>query len=387
MDEAHSATAQVLTAFAAPERFGRQAILEQYQAIVGSHCRAFFDSLPTIVLVLNRQRQVVFANAAAVAFFKRGHIEDLLGLRPGEALGCVNADAAPGGCGTSRHCRHCGAVQAILEAIDGHAADRDCTLLRRDDDCVDALDMHVWTNALDVNGQAFILCSLTDVSHEMRRRSMERIFFHDVLNLAGGISGLLEVLLEEQRCRACHELGILDQATRSLVDEIVSQRELLAAEAKELQAEYAPANTLALLSMLRDLYGNSPQAEGQTLAIDAQAADVEVETDARLVRRVLGNMIKNALEAGRPGDTVRLGCVDAGGSVRFSVHNAAVIPAFVREDIFHRRCSTKGAGRGLGTYSMLLLSERYLGATLDFVSDEGQGTTFTLLLPKRQERM
>jgi PAS domain-containing protein len=171
------ATAQVLTAFAAPERFGRQAILEQYQAIVGSHCRAFFDSLPTIVLVLNRQRQVVFANAAAVAFFKRGHIEDLLGLRPGEALGCVNADAAPGGCGTSRHCRHCGAVQAILEAIDGHAADRDCTLLRRDDDCVDALDMHVWTNALDVNGQAFILCSLTDVSHEKRRRSMERIFF------------------------------------------------------------------------------------------------------------------------------------------------------------------------------------------------------------------
>jgi signal transduction histidine kinase len=44
--------------------------------------------------------------------------------------------------------------------------------------------------------------------------------------------------------------------------------------------------------------------------------------------------------------------------------------------VFQRSFSTKGTGRGLGTYSIKLLTERYLGGRVWFESAEGHGTTF-----------
>jgi signal transduction histidine kinase len=63
------------------------------------------------------------------------------------------------------------------------------------------------------------------------------------------------------------------------------------------------------------------------------------------------------------------------------VHNPAYIPRNVQIQLFLRSFSTKGAGRGLGTYSLKLLGERYLGGHVSFVSDEQEGTVFTLTVP------
>ena len=56
--------------------------------------------------------------------------------------------------------------------------------------------------------------------------------------------------------------------------------------------------------------------------------------------------------------------------------------------IFQRSFSTKpGAGRGVGTYSARLLTERFLGGELSFESEMGRGTTFTVKLRGgRQEK-
>jgi signal transduction histidine kinase len=106
-----------------------------------------------------------------------------------------------------------------------------------------------------------------------------------------------------------------------------------------------------------------------------------VVTDRALLGRVIGNMLKNALEASRPGEAVTAGCERQVGQVRFWVHNSAVMPRSTQLQLFQRSFSTKGAGRGLGTYSIKLLGERYLGGRVVFSSVEGQGTTFTLVLP------
>lgn len=373
------------TAFASPERAELEVVLAQYQTFVGTHCRAFFDTLPTMIMALNCNRQLVFANKAAVDFLGRDEVEQVLGKRPGEALGCVNAFVGPGGCGTSRHCRNCGAVRAILAAVAGAASEGECKLLRREQSYLEGLDLHVNATPLEIDGVQFVIFAITDISHEMRRRSMERIFFHDVLNLAGGINGLVEVLRLNENLGDSQELSVLHSATQTLVDEIIAQRELLAAESNELRPAYALTGCRSLLEQLVALYGTSPAAQGQVLALEEPCADCVIETDARIVQRVLGNMIKNALEAGQPGDEVRLACVDEGGRVRFEVKNAAVIAPDVQVNIFHRRFSTKGDSRGLGTYSMLLLTERYLCGEVGFRSAEGQGTSFHLLLPKRLE--
>jgi len=373
------------TAFAPSERAARETILAQYNTFVGTHCRAFFDTLPTMIMALNCHRQVVFANRAAVEFLGNEEVEQVLGKRPGEALGCINAFVSAGGCGTSRHCRNCGAVQAILAAVEGAVGDGECKLLRREQSYLEGLDLHVNATPLTVDGQQFVIFAVTDISHEMRRRSMERIFFHDVLNLAGGINGLVEVLRLNNTLGECTELSVLHSATQTLVDEIIAQRELLAAESNELKPAYCQYGSRSLLEQLMGLYATSPAAQGQTLGLVEPCADSLVETDVRLAQRVLGNMIKNALEAGQPGDTVTLACEDADEMVCFLVRNSAVIPENIQVNIFHRRFSTKAESRGLGTYSMLLLTERYLRGSVGFTSAEGEGTTFFLRLPKRME--
>ena len=52
------------------------------------------------------------------------------------------------------------------------------------------------------------------------------------------------------------------------------------------------------------------------------------------------------------------------------------MPRSAQLQIFQRSFSSKGDGRGLGTYSVKLLTERYLGGSVAFDSTLEQGTTF-----------
>ena len=72
---------------------------------------------------------------------------------------------------------------------------------------------------------------------------------------------------------------------------------------------------------------------------------------------------------------------DSTASVEFSVHNPNPMPRNVQLQVFQRSFSTKGSGRGLGTYSMKLLSERYLGGRVSFESNEESGTVFRARYP------
>ena len=106
-----------------------------------------------------------------------------------------------------------------------------------------------------------------------------------------------------------------------------------------------------------------------------------ITTDKLLLRRVLGNLVKNALEASVEGEEIRLGFQNNGSAI-FRVHNERAMPEEVRLQVFRRSFSTKSPiGRGIGTYSAKLITERYLGGSLSFSSSEEQGTTFAVTLP------
>ena len=73
--------------------------------------------------------------------------------------------------------------------------------------------------------------------------------------------------------------------------------------------------------------------------------------------------------------------VGKGDEVEFWVHNQGHMPRKVQLQVFQRSFSTKGAGRGIGTYSVKLLTERYLGGRVTFTSEPQAGTTFRIRLP------
>jgi Signal transduction histidine kinase regulating citrate/malate metabolism len=57
------------------------------------------------------------------------------------------------------------------------------------------------------------------------------------------------------------------------------------------------------------------------------------------------------------------------------------MPREVQLQLFQRSFSTKGSNRGLGTYSMKLLTERYLHGSIAFTVSEEEGTTFFARYP------
>ena len=111
-------------------------------------------------------------------------------------------------------------------------------------------------------------------------------------------------------------------------------------------------------------------------------AQSSLRSDPVLIRRVITNMLKNALEASSQGEEASLILSEEEGRIVMSVHNPAFIPREVQLQIFQRSFSTKGRGRGIGTYSMKMLTENYLEGEIGFSSDELSGTTFRVLLPR-----
>ncbi|MFH2029453.1 MAG: hypothetical protein ABIJ40_02350 [Bacteroidota bacterium] len=71
-------------------------------------------------------------------------------------------------------------------------------------------------------------------------------------------------------------------------------------------------------------------------------------------------MTKNALEASSPRQTVTLSCNVKAGTIDFRIESLNVILREVQLEVFQKSFSTKGSERGLGTYSVKLLTERYL---------------------------
>jgi len=62
------------------------------------------------------------------------------------------------------------------------------------------------------------------------------------------------------------------------------------------------------------------------------------------------------------------------------------MPEAVQLQMFQPSFSTKGAkGRGIGSYSVKLLTEKYLQGKVWFVSREPEGTTFFVALPLPSE--
>jgi signal transduction histidine kinase len=137
-----------------------------------------------------------------------------------------------------------------------------------------------------------------------------------------------------------------------------------------------------VVDALVGVYRAHDAARGRALVVDPASGDATVATSRVLLTRVAGNMIKNALEAERRGATVVVGCGPApGGGAALWVRNPTPMPREVQLQVFQRSFSTKDPARGLGAYSMKLLTERYLGGTVSFSSDAERGTEFRVVLP------
>ena len=367
--------------FASAERFAPEDLQRQVDLLSRNDTlQIVANAMPYIVMVLNSARQTVFANQKLATALGLERPATACGQRPGELFACIHANETDAGCGGTEFCRTCGAMKAILNGLAGRADVRECSIIRRPN--IEALDLRVYTTPWQVEGEPYTLFAIADISDEKRRRALERIFFHDILNYAGGLRGLVELLKmvkdENERLDVENDLS---RFTAELIEEITAQRQLIAAEHDELALRLEKMHSLQVVKDLVEIYQEHEVTRGKHLKIAEGSEDLLMTSDRHLLRRVVGNMVKNAIEASGIGDAIWVGCEKVNNQVRFWVQNPRYIPRHIQLQIFNRSFSTKGAGRGLGTYSMKLLGERYLAGQVSFDSSPDAGTTFQIILP------
>lgn len=337
------------------------------------------DGMLNFGLILNRQRQAVFVNRALADFLENHGIENPIGERPGNIFGCLHAAETAGGCGTTEACTRCGSAIAVGEALAGKTAVRECRIMSKKSG--DELDLRVRVQPFKLGGEDFLLMSMMDISADKRREVLERLFFHDILNTAGGVQGLIGLMSECEPIEAKTYVPAAAKASDRVVDQILSQRDLAAAERGDLQPRFSEVSALELLNEIASIFRGHDMAKNKSIVVAGDCGALTVNTDRILLSRVLGNLVKNALEAENHGATVTLSCRETAGGVVFTVHNPGQMPDDSRLQVFQRSFSTKGAGRGLGTYSIRLLTEKYLKGRVSFSTGPG-GTEFRLEYPK-----
>ncbi|MBD3162741.1 MAG: histidine kinase [Candidatus Eisenbacteria bacterium] len=362
-------------------------IVAQHARLSGAPVIAeLLEAFPEAALILNEQRQIVLGNERFRRMVARSG-EQLLGLRPGEALGCVHAFEGPNGCGSSAACRFCGALAASEGCrANGTETALDCRIRIETDRGEGSLDLEVRCRPLEIDvassGGVFQVVALRDQTSENRRAVLERIFFHDLLNAAGGLQGILEIWPQVTGGEAQELIERARALADQVIGEIEAQRDLAAAERGELGIFPSEFDAASLLVRLSLVYDRHEVAHAKKIGPPRISGETRIRTDEVLLTRVLGNLIKNALEASAPGERVDVEFT-SDPAPTFRVCNPAVMPEEVRQQVFQRSFSTKaGRGRGIGTYSAKLLTERYLDGTIACCSDEGRGTVFTVSLPK-----
>lgn len=386
------------TNFAPAERLSKEEVLKQCERVEDiALAQSLLDSVPCMSLLLNSNRQIVFANQVFRDFVGPEASDELVGARygevvscinlpfigerPGEAVGCIHANETEGGCGTTKFCRNCGAVRAILNAQNKQILDvQECRMLCGEKE--DALDLRVWSKPVEINGGHYTLFSVMDIRDEKRKQALERIFFHDVLNTAGGVKGLADLMLDEESIVELKEYAeMIAESAERLIDEIEAQRTLSHAETGELDVKMESMNSALFLKGVGRQFHSMDCVEGKTIRTEKEHVAFDFTSDPVLLRRVLVNLTKNALEASDAGETITLRAFEKENRVHFSVHNPAVMPEIVQQQLFERSFSTKGMGRGLGTYSIKLITERYLNGSVSFTSAPEAGTTFVVCVP------
>ncbi|OQY36988.1 MAG: hypothetical protein B6226_05695 [Candidatus Cloacimonetes bacterium 4572_65] len=360
--------------------------LEEYWQIVKSKkdLIKIVDTIPLLVLILNKNRQAIYYNKKLYEDLNAKSYKDIIGKRPGEMFSCIHAFVEPTGCGNSPFCKYCGALNAILKSYEFGTKTDFCRLTTSTDGVRGSMDLEVTASAIEIKEQECTLFVIKDISDYNRRIYLERIFFHDLSNTAGAIVTTTDMIKSEDDSDAKEELiELLVPAANQLLNEITAQQEIQKAERGDWSPDISTSTSLALIYDCLSISNNYIFDDSVKLVVSTDAVDFETTTELTLLKRVLLNMLKNAIEASISPEIITIKCyTDDNEMYIFSVNNQRFIPEDIRMQLFQRSYSTKGKGRGVGTYSMRLLAENYLKGSVTVTSTKAEGTTFTVMVPK-----
>ncbi|HXX69660.1 MAG TPA: ATP-binding protein [Polyangiaceae bacterium] len=219
---------------------------------------------------------------------------------------------------------------------------------------------------------------LASMSHELRTPLSAILGFADLL---------ITSPREQLSPRARESLERIQRNGQHLLGLINDVLDLAKAEAGRIDVRMAPINVALLARACVAEVDSLRSGKDVRLVADVGEAPVETVTDSQRVRQILLNLLSNAIKFTDRGEVV-LFLRATPAEVRLAVRDTGIgIPAHAMAELFQEFHQLEaGDGRRYdGTGVGLALSRRLaraLGGEIEVRSREGQGSTFTLVLPR-----
>jgi signal transduction histidine kinase len=193
--------------------------------------------------------------------------------------------------------------------------------------------------------------------------------------------GLLEIMMANCRPDQRLSLSQVQAAGKRLLATIENLIDLTQIEERVIRSE--PVDIVALLSQAAEANRASAIERQIGLEIDIPASTtVTAQADSWAVRRIVDNLIANAVKYSRPGGDIIVSVETEPGTVVVLISDAGVgMPPEVLRQIgepFFQADGSTGTGTGLALSYRLAGA---MGARLVFASEQGAGTTAMLRLP------
>lgn len=145
---------------------------------------AIYENAPVVMLLVDSDRRVRKINGYAAISLSGRPVDQMVGLRGGEALGCLNALESPEGCGFGRECQRCVVRRTVLDTLETGASHHHveaCLPFKIEGRRVE-LFVLVSTTRLTVRDEPLVLVSLQDITERKRyEERLEYLSLHDEL--------------------------------------------------------------------------------------------------------------------------------------------------------------------------------------------------------------
>lgn len=132
---------------------------------------------------------------------------------------------------------------------------------------------------------------------------------------------------------------------------------------------------------------NSFLKAGQRVALKCHADLQSIESDSRILRNILFNLISNASKYSDQGKLITIECEKKRDGILFQVKDEGIgIPKEDQKHLFDRFFRASNAGNVQGTGLGLNIVKRYVGllsGEITFTSEYGKGTTFHIIIPHK----
>ena len=220
---------------------------------------------------------------------------------------------------------------------------------------------------------------LSDVSHELRTP------LSSIINLTRLLLARSDGPLESEQEKQVQMINRSAEWLAEMVNELLDVAKIESGKV-ELRPDTFSVFELfaALRGMLRPLSTNEEVA----LRLDDPAEPIVLYSDEQRIAQVLRNFVSNALKFTTVGSVIVAAEMDAGDRVRFTVTDDGIgIAPADQERIFEEFTQVDGPiqrrvrGTGLGLPLARKLAH-LLGGEVTLVSAPGEGSTFTLLVPR-----